>query len=86
MRFNPGPPPETAQTIRVLERLAEASDIEVSLPAIETAVRITEGQGAAQPAAAVGLLGAALAEAAWAGRSQLGPDDVVAVMQSQWPE
>jgi len=80
------PPPDTAQTIEVLQRLADASQIEVSPPAIETAVRMTDGQGTAQPAAAVGLLGAALAEATWAGRSQLGPDDVVAVMQSQWPE
>ncbi len=80
------PPPETAQTIDVLRRLAEANEIEVSEPAIEAAVRMTDGQGASQPGAAVGLLGAALAEAAWAGRSQLGPDDVIAVMQSQWPE
>ncbi|HUT91341.1 MAG TPA: hypothetical protein VMY37_17715 [Thermoguttaceae bacterium] len=80
------PPPETAQTIDVLKHLAEAGQIEVSETAIETAVRITDGQRAAQPAAAVGLLGAALAEAAWAGRSQLDPDDVIAVMQSQWPE
>jgi len=80
------PPPETAQTIDVLRRLAEAGEIEVSESAIEAAVRITDGQGAAQPGAAVGLLGAALAEAAWAGRSRLGPDDVIAVMQSQWPE
>jgi hypothetical protein len=80
------PPPETAQTIEVLKQLADRSQIEVTLPAIETAVRITDGRQAAQPAAAIGLLGAALAEATWAGRSQLEPDDVLAVLQSQWPD
>jgi hypothetical protein len=80
------PPPDPTQTIEVLKQMAEESQIEVTLPAIETAVRITDHQQAAQPAAAIGLLGAALAEANWAGRSQLGPDDVVAVLQSQWPE
>ncbi len=79
-------PPEPSQTIRALERLAQSSEVAVSPAAIETAVRITDAEGQAQPSAAVGLLGAALAEAAWAGRSQLGPDDVVAVIQSQWPE
>jgi hypothetical protein len=80
------PPPETAQTIEVLKQLADQSQIEVSQPAIETAVRITDGRQASQPAAAIALLGAALAEATWAGRSQLEPDDVLAVPQSQWPE
>jgi len=80
------PPPDTSQTIEVLKRLAQGGQIEVTLAAIETAVRITDGRGSAQPAAAIGLLGAALAEASWAGRSQIGPDDVVAVLESQWPE
>lgn len=80
------PPADEAQTIEVLQRLAAESAIEVAPQAVETIVRISDQQEAAQPAAAVGLLGAALAEATWAGRSQLGPDDVVAVLQNQWPD
>jgi chromosomal replication initiation ATPase DnaA len=80
------PPPDPAQTVAVLERLAAASQLKVDRPAIETAVRIADRQQAAQPAAAVALLGAAMAEAAWAGRAQLGPEDIVAVLQSQWPD
>jgi len=80
------PPADEAQTIEVLQQFARQIAIDVAPEALETIVRTTDRQGAAQPAAAVGLLGAALAEATWAGRSQIGPDDVVTVLQNQWPE
>lgn len=80
------PPPGRAETIAALEDLARTSRVEVAPPAIQTAVRIAESRDSVQPATAVGLLSAALAEAAWDGRAQVGPDDLFAVLDGQWPE
>jgi len=78
--------PKRAQTIEALEELARTSRIEVAPPALKTAVQIAEAYESPQPATAIGLLAAALAEAAFEGRPRIGPDDVVAVLSADWPE
>lgn len=78
--------PKRSQTIEALEELARTSRIEVAPPALKTAVQIAEAYESPQPATAIGLLCAALAEAAFEGRTRIGPDDVVAVLNSDWPE
>lgn len=78
--------PRRAETIEALEHLASQSNVEVVAPAIQTALRIAEGQTSGQPATAIGLLSAALAEATWQRRDSVGPDDVFAALDSLWPE
>ncbi len=80
------PPAENIQTAAVLEELARNSPVEVVPPAIAAAIRLSNEDEAAQPAAALGLLGAALAKAQWEGRSPLGPDDLYDILKNQCPE
>lgn len=79
------PPPSPAQTARVLEDLARPGRLRVAPSTIGAAASMAAQEGLAQPGGALGLLAAALADAAWEGRSQVEPDDLFAVIQSQWP-
>jgi hypothetical protein len=78
-------PPRRSQTLDVLQQFAGASGINVAPSAIQAAIAIADGQEAGQPAGALGLLSAALAEAAWEGRTHVSPDDLLAVLENRWP-
>ncbi len=79
------PPFSRSQTVAAVQRLAESTDLEVAPAAIQAAIHISDEQTTAQPAAAIGLLGGAIADANFDGRRQVGPDDIFAVIQNQWP-
>jgi hypothetical protein len=69
-------PEDLAETMR---QFAEDSKIPVAPSTIQTVLHLVKKQDAAEPAAALSLLGAAMAEAAWHGSAQVGPDNVFAV-------
>ena len=80
------PPLSLDQTLRALKQLVRTSGYDVSPTALVAAVEITQRQGATQPAAAIDLLGAAMAEAHWRSNKTITPDDVTAVLKPDWPE
>jgi hypothetical protein len=72
-------PPPLEEVAAALRRFAEESNVPVAPTTIQTVLHLAAKQDAAEPAAALSLLGAALAEAAWHGSPQVGPDNVFAV-------
>ena len=80
------PTASRSDTLKALHRLARSSSYEVSPAAIEAAAELSSREGATQPAAAVQLLSAALAEAGWRANQQITPDDVTSVLTPVWPE
>jgi hypothetical protein len=80
------PPANNGQTAAALEGLARNSSVEVVPPAIAAAIRLSNQDEKAQPAGALGLLGAALARALWDGRTPIGPDDLYDILKHQSPE
>jgi hypothetical protein len=77
--------PSREELAEVLKQLATASSVPVAPAALQTAVKLASTQPGSEPAAAIGLLGGALAEAAWHGSPQVGPDDIFAVQRNDWP-
>jgi hypothetical protein len=69
-----------------LKHLVRTGDCNVSPAAILAAVQITERQGATQPAAAIDLLSAAMAEDHWRPHKTVTPDDVTSVLKPEWPQ
>jgi hypothetical protein len=80
------PSAENRQVAAVLHELASSSAVEVVRPVITAAVRAGDREGAGQPAAALGLLGAAMAKARWGRAAPVGPDDLFDVLKNQRPE
>jgi hypothetical protein len=70
--------PSFQQLEEVLQRYAATSSTPVAAAAIQTAIALSQDEPIANPAAAVGLLSAAIAEAEWRGAPHVGPDDVFA--------
>lgn len=77
--------PARADFTQALQEFAQAHGVEAVPAAIETTLSLSHKEGACEPAASFGLLGAAVAERLWRGGSQLHPDDIVAVFRSHWP-
>jgi hypothetical protein len=77
--------PSNEEMAVALKQLATTSAVEVAPAAIQTAVKLASTQPGGEPAAAIALLGGAMAEAAWHGSPQVGPDDVFAVQRNDWP-
>jgi ATP-dependent Clp protease ATP-binding subunit ClpA len=74
------------ETLRALQHLVRAGGYDVSPAALLAAVEITERRGAIQPAAAIDLLSAAMAEAHWRSHKTITPDDVTSVLSPDWPQ
>ncbi len=80
------PPLNRGETLKTLKHLVRNSARAVAPAAIQSAVEFTNQQGAIQPAAAIGQLGAALAETGWRHHNQLTPDDITSILRPQWPD
>jgi ATP-dependent Clp protease ATP-binding subunit ClpA len=80
------PPVSLSETLRVLKHLARTSGYDVSPAALLAAVQISADEGATQPAAAIDLLNAAMAEAYWRPEKTITPDDVTSVLNPEWPQ
>jgi len=79
--------PTRSDVVAALTQFAAAGTVPVAPAAIQAALSVTQKAGGTQPAAAIGLLAAAMARAASRGGArQVDPDDVLAVPPSQWPE
>jgi hypothetical protein len=78
--------PDRREVAQALAHLAGAAGVHATPAAIQTAVRLSAKHAAEQPAAALGLFGAALADATWRGCSEVGPDDVFANQRNDWPQ
>jgi len=72
-------PPPLEDVAAALRRFAAESPVPVAPTTIDTVLHLAAKQDAAEPAATLSLLGAAMAEAAWHGSPQVGPDNVFAV-------
>lgn len=72
------------QTAEVLAELP-GGGVKVAPATVQAAVHLARQDGPGQPGGAMGLLSAAIAEAAWEGRPAVEPDDLFAVLESQWP-
>lgn len=79
-------PPGPEDLAAALNDLAKISSAPVSPAAVQTVLRLAVQHPAHHPAAALGWLGAAIAEAAWRGSPQVGPDDVFAGQIDTWPQ
>ncbi len=79
LAFVPVEPPAAEEVFNTLSRFAAGSKIPVDPTTLQTVMHLVKKQDAADPAAALSLLGAAMAEAAWHNSPQVGPDDVFAV-------
>jgi hypothetical protein len=77
---------DRAEVTATLQKMAQTSAVAVAPAAIQTAVKLASQQPGGAPAAALGLLGAALTEAQWHGSAQVGPDDVFAQQRNDWPD
>lgn len=80
------PSPSRTDVAKAVQRLAEDSGVAAPAETIQAAVGLTDRKDAVQPTAALAQLGAVIAEARWQGRQQIGPDDVLALYENQWPE
>ena len=86
--------PTRSQVADALARLAASSSARVAPEAIVAAMNLARQQGGAEPAASLGLLGAAIADAQWRGDTEVHPDGVFAVASScepmglngEWPD
>jgi hypothetical protein len=79
------PPASEAETVKAVRQLADECGLNVDDAAVLAAAGLTRKQ-AAQPLAALAQLGAVIAETRWQGRDCVGPDDVLAIFENQWPE
>lgn len=70
--------PQRHEVGEILRQYAAQSPIPVCPAAIDTAMRMADGAQHQNPAAAVGILSAAIAEAVWQNAKQVGPDEVFA--------
>lgn len=79
--------PSRDEVMAALGHLAAASPVPVEPAAVQTAWAVTHKAAGTQPAAAIGILAAAIAKAAWRGAgARVDPDDVLAVPPGEWPE
>jgi hypothetical protein len=79
-------PASRMEAVEAAERFAQSSLLDISPAAVQAAVYRAETADGAAPGGAISLLGAAMADAEWDSREHIGPDDVFAVLESQWPE
>ncbi len=75
------PAPSEAEVLESLKHLAGRSGVPVAPAAMRAAMTLVRKDAAINPAGALALLGASIAEAAWHGRPEVLPDDVVSVHQ-----
>jgi hypothetical protein len=76
--------PSPADVAEALSLQAGQAAVPVTPAALQTTLLLARRREAGSPAAALDLLGAALAEAAWQGHGQVGPDDIFAVRNTVW--
>jgi len=79
-------PPTREQVAGVLEHFAEVHGVDVAPAALQAALNLARKLEVGEPAASLGLLAAAIAEALWRGDDKVHPDDVLAFQQDEWPE
>jgi len=69
-----------------LVHLARASGMEADPTVVQATLNLAAKRGGAEPAASLGLLGSAIADAAWRGGREIHPDDIFAAPRGEWPE
>lgn len=70
--------PERHEVVTILQQYAAESPVPVHPAAIDTTMRLSDRAPHSNPAAAIGILSAAIAEAVWQNAKQVGPDEVIA--------
>jgi hypothetical protein len=82
----PVPTATLDETLRAAHDFARRAGVEVPESTLRAAVRESRRRGGGQPGAAIGLLSAAIAQAAWKGPDHVvSPDDVLAAPEAVWP-
>jgi hypothetical protein len=83
----PVPTATLDETLQAAHDFARRAGVEVPEPTLRAAVRESRRRGGGQPGAAIGLLSAAIAQAAWKGAGHtVSPDDVLAAPEAAWPQ
>lgn len=80
------PAPSHSEVAEAVKQLAADSAFDVAPAAIQASIHAADKQQMAQPAAALSQLGAAVAASGWEGQTKVCPDDVLTVLQHEWPE
>jgi len=79
-------PLERPQVREAIAHLARARGLEADPTVVQATLNLAAKRGGAEPAASLGLLGSAIADAAWRGDHVIHPDDVFAAPRGEWPD
>ncbi|MBM4037805.1 MAG: hypothetical protein FJ290_04760 [Planctomycetes bacterium] len=77
---------DRAETGEALSQFAAASGLTADATVLQATLNLAAKRGGAEPAASLGLLGSAIADAAWRGGRELHPDDIFAAPRGEWPD